>query len=90
LLAEIAAARRGLDPGRFALIQKKLVGQLCTSFQSIDQLVTGQIDCCVKSEQADLLDALAAYDNLTLDDVQRRLAGYFTPEQSVLSVIKPK
>jgi len=92
LFAEMDAVRAsGLDPERFALIRRKHTGLARKAFQSLDQLVNGQIDCFAKTNgQADLFDMLSACENLTLDDVQSRLAEHFRPENAALSLVRPQ
>ncbi|MDR1688257.1 MAG: insulinase family protein [Clostridiales bacterium] len=87
LLNEIRKyAQNGISSGDFIRLKQKHTGRLRMVFNSIHAITQAQIDFF--SKKADLFDLLTEYENLTLNDVNEKLAAHLVEGANALSIVK--
>jgi predicted Zn-dependent peptidase len=87
LLDEIRKyAQNGISEGDFTRIKKKHIGRLRMVFNSIHAITQAQIDFF--SKQADLFGLITEYENLTLNDINEKLAAHLCENKNSLSIVK--
>ncbi len=88
LLGELSRIRmQGLNKVRFEQIRKKHLGRYVRSFNSIDNIATGQMEFSFKG--IDLFDAIKAYHSLTYEEIELRFKKLLREDNYVTSVVSP-
>jgi len=82
-----AIKRNGLDSKRFEIIKNKHIGRYIRSLNSIETLSSLQADLFTKDQ--DISDAMDAFQNVTLKDVESQLNAHLQEKNCAISIINP-
>ena len=79
--------KQDLDHERFEMIKNKHIGRYIRGFNSIETLCASQADLFTKGYHVN--NMMAAFKNVTFDDVNRQMHDHLRLENHALSVVRP-
>ncbi len=87
MLDEVVKLKKsGIDKKLFELIKNKHIGRFIQGFNSIDGIVSAQVDFFTKN--ITLFDYCESLKNVSIDDVEKTLYELFCENNIVLSLIE--
>lgn len=81
------AKEQGLDPEAFEIAKKKKLGAFIRSFDSIEGIANGYLGYHFRG--VDIFDYYRQLSEVSLEDLEHRLADHFDEEMQVLALIEP-